>query len=497
MTQNSTSLPANQLLTWIDLEPGRQPKYEKLYQAIRKAVLNGQLPSNSRLPSTRQLAKSLELSRNTVIAAFEMLVAEGYLQAQQGAGHTVCENLPDPFFLVEPNADTASAPMDVNLGQRGQWADQIQGKEDIGAPKAFSPGIPDYYQIPMDLLARFVGRHWRHAKADALGYAPPNGYAPLREAITQYLNTCRGVRCQPDQVFITSGAQQALDLIGQIFLNPGSPVWMENPGYQGARGMFQAHGAALEPRSIDSQGMVIAAPFQTKPKLIYVTPSHQYPLGVTMSLKRRLELLNFANSQGSWVIEDDYDSEFRYEGRPLPALQGLANATRVLYVGTFSKVLFPSLRVGYLVIPKNLVHVFSRARAFRDSSPPTLIQAALAEFIEKGHFISHLRRMRQAYRERQTYLRDLLQNQTKSWLTVDPTPAGMHLVARLRQTTNDKHLAEQAARVGLSLRALSDFYWHPPEQAGFVLGFAGFPKEKLQAAMEKLTNFLQKTCPLC
>lgn len=483
-------------LTWIHLpSESRLPKYQLVYQAICQAILQGLLHRGERLPATRILAQTLGVSRNTVCQAYSQLVTEGYVASVGGGGHFIAKDLPDTLQTSDATPPISHAAVPPHgLSERAILAASLTGKPS-SKPQPFMPGVPDFGELPLDLLARLMGKHLRQAKPANLAYSDPAGYGPFRKAIADYLKQCRGVLCQPDQVFITAGAQQGLDLIADVFLNPTDLVWMEDPGYQGAKNVFRAHGAHLQAKSLDSEGLELSRETHERPKLIYVTPSHQYPSGVTMSLVRRLNLLNLAQETGAWIVEDDYDSEFRFQGKPLPALQGLDPAARVIYVGTLSKVLFPSMRIGYLVIPKTLISTFKAIRAFHDSFPPVLIQSALAEFIEQGHFASHLRRMRVLYQERQACLINALQTHASTWLSLEPSPAGMHLVALAKQPMDDVALSEFASTAGLVLRPLSTFFLTEPKQSGFVLGFSGFSKASLVQGTLLLAKLLRDFAP--
>ena len=381
----------------------RVPLHRQLYEEIRTAVLCGRLSSGARLPSTRALAADLAVSRNTVAGAFDQLLAEGYIEGRLGADTFVVQALPDellrvPHGVPAPTRDPAPAPV---LSRRGQMlaATAVSPAPRDGSACAFRPGIPVLDAFPRDLWARPSARLYRHSASGLLSYGDPTGYPPLRRAIAEYLRAARGIDCFPEQVIVTSGSQQALDLAARVLLDPGDTAWVEDPGYGGARGALTAAGVRCAPVPVDAEGLSVTQGEALAPqaRMAYVSPSHQYPLGVTMSLPRRMALLSWARRRGAWIAEDDYDSEFRYAGRPLAALQGLDPAGRVIYIGTFSKVLFPALRLGYLVAPAGVVDAFAAARALTDRHPPGPSQAVVAEFLSAGHFARHIRRMRTLY----------------------------------------------------------------------------------------------------
>ena len=357
---------------WISLESSSgAPYYRQLYDGVRRAILSGLLPAGTRLPSTRTLAAELGISRTTVVTAFEQLLAEGYLEGKVGSGTFVARYLPDDLLSVAFKADRESRPARSGRGLSGRGAvlaaTPTTAVRDRGSPRAFRPGVPALDEFPDAAWRRVSTKVWRKPSGGLLGYGDPAGYRPLREAIARYLGASRAVRCVPEQVIVVSGSQQALDLAARVLLDPGDTVWVEDPGYMGARGTLSGAGARLVPVPVDGEGLGVAVGVarELDARLACVTPSHQYPLGVTMSLSRRLELLGWANRSGAWVVEDDYDSEYRYTGCPLEALQGLDSEGRVLYIGTFSKVLFPALRLGYLVVPSDLIDAFVSARADR------------------------------------------------------------------------------------------------------------------------------------
>jgi len=335
-------------------------------------------------------------------------------------------------------------------------------------------------------------RHWRRPANALLGYGEPRGYAPLRRAVASYLGLSRAVRCTPEQVIVVDGAQMAFDLIARVLLDPGDVAWVEEPGYPGARAALSAAGARLVYVPVDPEGLDVAAGAGLEPRarLVYVTPSHQFPLGMTMSLPRRLALLDWASRAGAWVVEDDFDSEYRYEGRPLAALQGLDREGRVVYVGTFSKVLFPSLRLGYVVAPPSLVDAFVAARSVAGRHSPSVEQAILTDFIEEGHFGRHIRRMRTLYRERQTVLVEALRREAGGLLEVEPPETGIHLAAWLGEGLDDREVSREAAARGVQARPMSGFYAGSPGRPGLELGYAAFNEEEIRRGAAQLASAL-------
>ena len=357
---------------------------------------------------------------------------------------------------------------------------------------AFSCSLPAIDAFPYELWRRINNRLWRELDpAQWMGYGDPAGYLPLRRSIASHLRNSRGVNCDAEQILVVSGSQQAIDLVARILLSPGQPVWFEEPGYAGARDAFRQAGADLVPIRVDDNGMDVEAAIATcrHAQGAFVTPSHQYPLGSALSLQRRLMLLEWAGETGAWVIEDDYNSDFRYVGRPLMSLQGLDTSDRVIYMGTFSKILFPALRIGYLVLPKQLVKQFVHVRQATDGFAPTLTQAVLAEFMQKGHFDSHLRRMRKLYAQRQQFLLEALLP-FSNILSVQTNNAGMHFIARLNEKYPDTEISAMAAEAGITLFPLSTYYMGKEPENGFIFGYAGFNERTITAAIDELRRIL-------
>jgi len=475
--------------------PG-QELWRWLCGEVRAAILEGRLKPNARMPSTRSLARQYKLARGTATAAFDQLHSEGFLVTRRGAGTFVAATLPDETVAAEENrAATEIPPSRAGLSNCGRA--MIHGVR-LLAPsrslgKAFRSYEPAIDLFPVNQWSRVAGRVLRRAPRSLYGQGDAHGYLPLRRAIAEYVGASRGVRSSADQVLVTSGAQHALDLTARLLLDPGDAVWCEDPGYPGAFCALRAAGAHLVPVPVDAEGIVVEAARARSPRarLAYVTPSNQFPLGVTMSMERRRALLAWAAGADAWVIEDEYDAEYRYFGRPQPALASLDSSGCVLYAGTFTKMLFNSLRIGFLVLPERLVEAYAAARSITDRHPPTLEQAILAEFILDGHFGLHVRRMRQTYAERMSLLVDEAQRHLGGLLEVERAAAGMRAMAWLRTPEGDRQAAGRARARGLELAALSDFTLEYPQPAALILGFAGCTPREIRRGMEVLAAALE------
>ena len=464
------------------------PLYRQIYFGVRGAILEGRLRPGARLPASRALAKDLAVSRNTVTLAFDQLAAEGYVEARVGAGSFVPAHLPDDQVRSkEGRQDQCSLAPAPKLQPSSRAKQLIAMTGPTSSRRPFSPGLPEVDRFPFKEWARLLGRHWRRPARSYLTGGGPGGDPRLCAAIADHLATARAVFCRPEQVIVTSGSRQALDLAARVLIDPGDAVWIEEPGYWPTAAVLGAAGAKLLPIDVDEEGLSVAKALRqgSTPRLICTSPSHQYPLGVTMSLARRLELLDAARLSGSFVLEDDYDSEYRYAGRPLAALQGLDQDGRVIYLGTFSKVMFPGVRLGYMVAPDHLLDTFLKVRSLIDAHPSSIAQAALADFIEEGHFAGHIRRMRPLYTERQAALIDALRPlEDRIYLT--PSSAGMHLVARLAEREDDQAIEKAAMAAGIEVPALSRYFHGPATRSGLVFGYAGVDQE----TMERTANAL-------
>ncbi|WP_437879408.1 PLP-dependent aminotransferase family protein [Pseudomonas sp. LRF_L74] len=478
----SPPLPVD--LSGIRLDPGKGLAGQ-LYQALRERILDGRLPAGVRLPASRDLATLLGVGRNTVVRAFDQLYAEGYVEGRVGAGTYVA--------AVTASAPVpATTPLDVPLTQPLQrlQAHHLPLPRE-GAPRAFRVGVPAFDLFPFETWARLSARFWRKPSPARLGYGDPAGDWQLRELIAAYLRNGRGLHCDPAQIIVTCGAQQAISLCAQLLVEVGDKVAVENPGYRAAGHAFAVAGAQLVGIAVDGQGLDTDELESADCRMAYVTPSHQYPTGVTLSLARRLALLDWAERREGWIIEDDYDGEYRYNGTPLAPLAALDRNGRVLYVGTFCKIAFPALRLGYLVLPKALAEAFSRRRALDTRHLEIGTQAVMASFIADGHFQRHIRRMRAAARSRRDALLANWPQDIRGCAPLPDVEAGLHLCVRVDSLTREAELIARAAQVGVELNGLSD-YWLPgspladDQRAGLVLGFAAVPEARIVEATEAL-----------
>src|SRR6266566_6724711 len=443
------------------------PLYRQLYDRLRLAILTGQLATGTRLPATRTLAGQLGVSRNTVYLAYRQLLAEVYIDSKVGHGTSVARVTPETLLTLPSTSQGRRSVQDdtsrSRVSQRGMNMARLpplprsKVPSEPGKSPAFRAGVPALDLFPYQIWAQMVTRRVRHSLQSASDNQDPAGYRPLRESIAAHLGVTRGVRCTADQIIVVSGAQAALDLAARILLDPGDMAWIEEPGYPGARGALGGAGAQLVPIPVKEDGLDVREGRTRCPRarLAYVTPSHQFPLGVTMSLAQRLALLEWASQADAWILEDDYDSEYRFSGRPLEALQGLDRTNHVIYLGTFSKVLFPALRLGYLVVPPDLTDVFVAVRLFVDMHCPVLEQSVLAAFINEGHFARHIRRMRLLYSERQAALVNLVEQELAGLLDIQPAAAGMHLIGWLPWGWDDRQVARAAASASVDVSPLS------------------------------------------
>ena len=489
----------------LDKEESDVPLYRQLYEGLRGQILAGIIPAGSRLPSVRTLVRELGVSRNTVVGALAQLSAEGYLEGRVGSGTYVARSLPDDLLGVAGAGGGAGTPASSGsagrtLSRRGGILAGIpvsaSGRREASAPRPFRPAVPATGEFPLKVWRRLAGEFWRRPPRGSLGYGEPGGYRPLRMAIAEHLKAYRAVRCSWEQVIVLSGSQQALDLCARLLLDPNDEAWIEDPCYLGARAALSANGARLVPVPVDGEGLDVASGEARAPdaRLAYVAPSHQYPSGATMSLSRRLALLAWASRSGAWVVEDDYDGEFRYSGRPLSSLQGLDSSAggRVVYVGTFSKALSPALRIGYAVVPPGLADAFQSARALADRHPPVPEQAILAEFVAEGHFARHLRRMRGLYAERQRALVDAAEDVLDGLLEVRPSGAGLHLVGRLPGGADDAEVSGSLDAGGVEAPPLSAHRFLRSGMPGLVLGYAAFDEAAIRDGVERLAGTLRE-----
>jgi GntR family transcriptional regulator/MocR family aminotransferase len=472
------------------------PLYRQIYDAYRDLIVRGSLLAGQQIPSTRTLAKELGISRFPVLNAYGQLLGEGYFEGRIGSGTVVSHSLPDqpassgsrsaksPKILAEPRRSSKLAAQLPHV-ETVPW---LQGR----APFVGSQLALD--QFPFNLWSRLLTVHSRNILEASLRYGHPMGQKKLREAIANYLRAARAVRCEAEQIMIVSGSQQALDITSRVLFDPRDRVWIEEPGYGLARRIFGMAGCRCVPIPVDEEGLNVAAGRRIceKAKAAYVSPSHQYPMGVVMSASRRLQLLNWAYGAGSWIIEDDYDSEYRYESMPIASLQGLDLHSRVVYIGTFSKVLFPAVRVGYVVIPPDLIDRYAAVRQTIDIFSPNLYQQVLSDFINEGHFERHIRRMRMIYRERRNALVNALREELADQLNVVGGEAGLSLTVTLTNHASDVAISARAAQQNLWLWPLSICYAGSAAQQGFVLGFGGIPSQEMPSAVRRLRGALEQ-----
>ncbi|HUJ75969.1 MAG TPA: PLP-dependent aminotransferase family protein [bacterium] len=484
---------------WADLFPWEVargsdvPLFRQIYLQLRSAVLAHRLQPGTRLPSTRRLAAQLGVSRTSVVSAYEQLLAEGCLTGKVGSGTFISEDL----SLVP--ASGRAAPLRVAplgppvLTARAQEAGEFLRGYPRADTEPFARGRCHMDERSARAWRRLAHQALRTFGSAHLGYSDPRGLPQLREAVCGYLRSARAVRCEADQIVITAGTQQAIDIILRILLQPGDEVWTEDPHYALTYRALGGAQATVRPIPVDRHGMDVAAGRRLAPRAraAFVTPSHQHPLGVVLSMARRLDLLAWARESGAWIVEDDCDGEYRYAGRPLAALQGLDGSGRVIYVGTFNKVLFPGLRLGYAVVPAGLLEAFVGTRFLMDRHPPSLEQLVLAEFMAQGHFAVHIRRTRQVYQEARDTLVTELTRHAGGCLAVDAPDQGMHLVAYLTGQCSDVAIERAARGQGLIARALSPLYLRAPARQGLVLGYTGFAPEALRRASASLAGVLR------
>ncbi|MEM7225005.1 MAG: PLP-dependent aminotransferase family protein [Pseudomonadota bacterium] len=479
-------------LPFLELDrTASEPLARQLDRHLRAAILTGRLAVGQRLPATRALSKELGVSRSTVVTAFAQLAEEGYLESRVGSGSYVA--LARALSVNEPHRaePSNSAPQ---LSRRGQTAvaGYPLGGIDASPNRPFTPNIPDFDLFPQRTWNRLTNRVQRSLTQQLMNYGDAAGFRPLRRAAARYLSDSRGVACEAEQVIVTSGTQRAFNLVPMLLLEAGDRVIVEDPGGQTAHQALRAQGCRLVPVPVDRSGLQVRRAVAAAPdaRLAYVTPSCQYPLGVTLSVSRRLELLDWATERNAWILEDDEDSEFRFIGRPVPAMQGLDRAGRVVYAWSFSEVLFPALRLGLLVLPPGLVEPFAFANGVLDRGPPTLPQAVLCEFINDGYLASHVRRMRAIYAARRHALVAALEAELGGLVQVDPVASGLRVILRLPPGCDDRAAVRAAAAQGITCFALSPYGQAPDQAPGLLLGFAGTPESQMAAGVRQLAAAL-------
>jgi GntR family transcriptional regulator/MocR family aminotransferase len=468
------------------------PLQRQIYTTVREAILGGRLAPGTRLPPSRTLACDLGVSRTTVVLAYEYLETEGYITGRGSAGSFVASLRVDVPKTRTAKPTTRDATTDDLTRRALALARAASGMPRVKpAPIPFRIGEPALDLFPTRVWARLYARRARKSGGSLLGYGSDHGYRPLRAAIAEYASAARGVNATADQVVLTRGTQQAIHLVARALVAEDDAVWVEDPGYLTARALLTAARGRIVPVPIDAEGLVVAEGIRRAPRarLAYVAPSHQFPLGSTMSLARRLALLEWAGGAGAWILEDDYDSEFRYAGSPIPSLQGLDSRDRVIYLGTFSKTMFPSLRLGYLILPPSLVELFRATQALSDHLAPSIEQSTLAEFIEDGHFSRHVRQMRAAYAHRQDALVRGVRRELDDVVMVSPAETGMHLVAWLRgRSVSDARVSRRAHELGVEAAPLSLYAIDAKQSPALLLGFAPVRPTELGPALRSLRD---------
>ena len=487
----------------LDAE-GVRPIHRQIYDDVRARILSGQLEPGTLLPSTRILAENLRVSRNTIVAAYERLRAEGYVTSWPGAGTRVSTMLPDtmiraggPGTLEVVRTRRRPATLQYGLSRRAERLVRLHalnGPSAPHAPRAFRNDAPTIDAFPLALWNQSLARAMRQIPPRHLSYGETFGLRELRELVARYVSAARGVRCSVDQVMITCGSQQALTLAAGVLVNPGDKVWVEDPGYAGARGAFAFAEAEIVPVPVDAEGLDVGAGqlLAADARVAFVTPSRQLPLGVRMSRERRIQLLDWAWASHAWVLEDDRDSEFRYSSRPVPSLQGMDTEGCVLYVGTFSKAMFPALRLGYLVVPNQLRDAFVAARHFSDLHQSYVEQAAMAAFMREGHFERHVRRVRRVYLERQQHLVAEATRYLAGRLTLEPADAGMEIIAWLHATDDDIAVTKSVRAEGVEVVPLSPIVVKRQLPPGLILGYGGLGPREITDGVQRMARALER-----
>ncbi|MCP5084041.1 MAG: PLP-dependent aminotransferase family protein [Alphaproteobacteria bacterium] len=487
--------PGGVLLHRLGVDRGSTvPIYRQLDVALRKLILEGALRPAQKLPSSRELALELGVSRITVKSVYEQLVAEGYVEARTGAGTFVSRGLAeDASPNLRPPRRQAKPPGD-EISDHAKIISSSKASVRHGKIEPFRPGVPALDLFPLRIWNRYLSDALTSSERQNLSYGHVSGSAALRAAISRHLADARSMEADPSQIVITSGGQQAFAMIAFVLLNQGDTVWYENPGHIAGRDLMRIMGARVAPVPIDCEGLDLdhAIKRHPKPAVIFTTPSHQQPLGTTMSLVRRLALLNYAQENNAWIIEDDYDSEFRYRGRPLPALSALDTERRVLYVGTFSKSMFASMRLGYIVVPPGLVDTFAKARNLLGQSSSTVVENAMACFMDDGRFVEHIRKMRRAYRDRRDSLYECLKQDCADHFDLRPTDAGMHLLAWLKGGVDDQAAHRALLEAGIESLPLSVYAAEPIGQQALVLGFSGVSEKRIPTLVNRMSEALDK-----
>ena len=463
-------------LDLVTLMPGgATPLHRQLCDQLRELVLEGAIPAGSRLPSIRAFAGELAISRNTVITALDQLAAEGLLESRRGSGTHVALAASIKLATGHPATTRIS-----ELSMRGRTMISQPRVRTFPGRTAFHPGTPELAQFPFKTWSRLLSRRARFGGQDLFGYHYISGHPKLRDVIASFLTAMRRVRCSPEQIVVTTGGQAALDLLARLLVAEGDTVWMEEPGYLGARGAFLGAGAMLWPLPVNRDGWQVPTDGHPLPRLIYLTPSCQHPLGITMPLEQRLAVLEVARAADAWIIEDDFDGEYTFRGQPQPSMQGLTEESRVIYVGTFAKTLFPAMRLGFMVLPGDLADRIKPALSVTGQFPPLVLQAALADFIEQGYFFRHLNRMRRLYGRRRALFLKLLESHLGAWLDPIDGRTGIQLAALFKTPIDDRQVVERAAAAGINLAPLSLYFSGVPTMRGLLMGYAGVEESEME-----------------
>ena len=479
----------------------REPLHQQLYRQIRDELASGNFSGNFfRLPSSRELAADLGISRLTVRLAFSKLHAEGYLRFRIGSGTFIADPLPETFLSARKPKTGRQIHRPPRISERVRSIpDERTRKEfDLGAPNvgpgiSLVPGIPAVDEFPIDIWERLRAQVLAKKGTHLLRHASNRGDADLRKAIAAYLCDFRGARCHPDQIVIVGGRQHAILISTMALLNPGEPAWIEDPGFHQARRVFTFAGAKVIPKPLDHEGIVITRSSQKPlPRVIYITPSHQFPLGMTMSFERRTALLDFAGVHDAFIFEDDFDAEFRFAGPPRPSLQGLDNSGHVIYSGTMSKILYPSLRLGYIVAPEQLVDSLVKVRSTMDQHSPAIDQATLARFITEGFFLSHVRRMRKLYSERRDFFIDEFNKLLGDRFILQIPEAGLNFVAWLKREEDFPIIRRVTLEIGVKPSPLSFFCIQAKLKPAFIFGFAAWTPTQIRESLIRLASALSK-----
>lgn len=473
--------------------------HQRIQRALRALILEGALDPGLKLPATRVLAKSLGIARDTVENAYVQLHRDGFIVRREGAGSYVCETLGTDLrgaarrrIKAQEVKGNQAAP-GAGLSQRGRMIFDSGGVTDQQVIKAFATGLPETRTFPTDVWERLQRQVMKDYRANVLLHGDPQGAEPLRKAIATYLNLERGAKCSADQILVLSSTRQALFLCAQLLVDAGKPILLENPGYFGARKAFETAETKVLPIDVDELGICTDLLYADRSgaNCVYVTPSHQYPTGATLPLERRLELINWAAEKGKWILEDDYDSEFHYDGQPTACVQGLDKYQRTLYLGTFSKTLYPGLRMGYMVLPHELIKAFTYARSMMDGHTPQILQLTLARFMEDGHYNAHVRAMRKLYAGRQSIMLDAIGKHLDGIVTALRPQGGLQIPCLLHDGWSEEKTIRQAASAGVQLSGLSRLYAGDQKKQGWLLGYSSLTAYEIEAAMLRLANALK------